>query len=256
MSFKGIFENTTGGLLGLGVIALAAWGISRVDAPVALWLVFLVALLCLLVGFVIGRVSEYGNDLLGYQTDLVGEAILALREVLAGSLSVPFEEFIERGLLAPALFGLSAERGEKIRLSVLTPRVDGQTFQMLYESGHSVGRKNNFSLTKVSLAGHAFETGELEWTNDVEKDDRWQPHPKASRTYGSLACMPIVVGDSPVAVLNVVSSAKGAFLRGDLMFIELLGGFIGLAWALNDYAAPSSNLPVSEDSEPSDRKGS
>ncbi len=252
-SMREVVANVVATLVVLG----GAWALSHVDAPVALWAVFLIGVGTLVVGFIIGRISRYGDDLLGYQSDLLGEAILALREVVAGSLSVSFEEFIERGVLAPALFGLSAERGEEIRLSVLVPNEDRETFKMLYESGHSLGRKENFSLSRTSLAGHALETGQLEWTNDVEGDNRWRPHPKASasRKYCSLACMPISVRGETVAVLNVVSSAKGAFLRGDLLFVELLGGFISLAWALNDYAAPSSNLRSSKETKPSTRKG-
>lgn len=183
--------------------------------------------------------------------------MLALREVAAGKLNVPFEEFIERGVLAPARFGLSAERGEEIRLSVLKPSEKSNDFKMIFESGHSLGRKSDFSLPKASLAGHALETGELQWTNDVEADDRWHPHPKASqaRSYRSLASIPIVVGDDTVAVLNVVSSAKGAFLTSDLTYIELLGGFIGLAWALTDDADSSHRLPLSQELEASEGKG-
>lgn len=128
---------------------------------------------------------------------------------------------------------------------------------MLYESGHSLGRKGDFSLPKASLAGHALATGALQWTNDVEKDKRWHPHPKASaeRGYCSLACMPIVVGDNTVGVLNVVSSAKGAFLRGDLMYVELLGGFIGLALALNDGSGALPTLATTQEPRASERKG-
>lgn len=246
-----------GGLLGLGVLAAAAWGISHVDAPLSLWIVFLVAAGVLLLGFWIGRVSRYGDELLGYQSDLLGEAILALREVIAGKLNLTFDEFLERGVLAPARFGLSAERGEEIRLSILKPDEDGRNFSMIFESGHSLGRKEDFSLPRTSMAGHALETGELQWTNYVAGDDRWRPHPKADRNrrYGSLACMPIIVGDAAVAVLNVLSSERGAFLKSDLTYIELLGGFIGLAWALTDDADAAHRLSESEESESGDRKG-
>lgn len=206
---------------------------------------------------VLGRVLRIGEDLLGYQADLIGEAILGLREIAAGKLDVSFEEFIERGVLAPARFGISAVRGEEIRLSVLKLDNETQQFKMLFESGHSLGRKANFSLPKTSLAGHALASGDLQWTNNVEADGRWSRHPLASdsRRYRSLASMPIVVGGSPVAVLNVVSSQKGAFLTGDLTYVELLGSFLGLAWALSDDAGPSHKLGDSEGSRAPERKG-
>lgn len=256
-SVRGILENTLGGILGLGILAAAAWGISHIDAPLSLWVVFLIAAAALAIGFLAGRASRYGDELLGYQSDLLKEAILALREVAAGKLNLPFGEFIERGVLAPARFGLSAERGEEIRLSVLKPTADGE-FRMLYESGHSLGRKGNFSLPKASMAGHALETGEMQWTNHVEADDRWRRHPKAdhSRSYKSLACMPIIVGDKAVAVLNVLSSAKGAFLTSDLTYVELLGSFIGLAWALTDDAGDSNRVADQQESKAVEGKGS
>lgn len=245
------------GLIVLAITAAGAWGASNVDAPVALWVLVVVAACAVVVGFVLGRVFSADDDLPGYQADLLGEAILALRELVAGKLNVRFDDFMERGVLAPARFGLSVERNEKIRLSVLAPAKNGESFKMLYESGHSLGRKDDFSLPKASLAGHALQTGELQWTNDVEKDDRWHPHPKASaeRGYRSLACMPIVVGDDAVGVLNVVSSARGAFLRADLTYVELLGGFIGLALALNDGSGPFPTIALSRESVASERKG-
>lgn len=255
-SVRGVLENALGGILGLGMLAVAAWGISRIEAPLPLWIVFLIVAATLVTGFFAGRASRYGDELLGYQSDLLKEAILALREVAAGKLNLSFGEFIERGVLAPARFGLSAERGEEIRLSVLKSTATGD-FGMLYESGHSLGRKGNFSLPKASMAGHAVETGEMQWTNHVEADGRWRPHPKAdrSRGYQSLACVPIIVGDEAVAVLNVLSSAKGAFLTSDLTYIELLASFIGLAWALTDDAGDSNRVADQQESTAVERKG-
>lgn len=202
------------------------------------------------VAFWIGRFRRIGEDLAGYQADLLGEAILALRNFEGGRVSISLEDFVERGILGPARFGLSAVAGEEIRLSVLELDEPGKNFRMLYESGHSLGRKENFSLPRSSLAGHALETKELQWTDNVKDDKRWLPHPKASerRGYQSLASMPIVVGDEAVAVLNVLSSERGAFLEGDLTYIELLGGLIALVWDLHSPAGPSTTLSKSSDS--------
>lgn len=256
-SLRGVWENVVAGLVVLGLVALATWAASTLDAPVALWGVVLIAAVALAAGVGVGRVMRFGENLLGYQADLIGEAILGLREIAAGHLDISFEEFIERGVLAPARFGISAVRGEEIRLSVLKLDDETQAFRMLYESGHSLGRKDNFSLPKTSLAGHALDSGNLQWTNNVDADDRWSPHPLANsnRRYRSLASMPIIVGGTSVAVLNVVSSHRGAFLTGDLTYIELLGGFIGLAWAMNEDADSSHRLGASEGQSAPERKG-
>lgn len=254
-SARGVSENVVAGLLGVGILAGAAWGVSHVDAPIPLWAALVAAVCAGALGFASGQILRYGDDLPGYQSNLLNEAMLALRDLVAGKLNVTFEDFMERGVLAPARFGLSVERNEEIRLSVLIP--EGENFKMLFESGYSLGLKASFSLPKVSLAGHALETGELQWTNEVEKDKRWRPHPKASAEggYHSLASMPIVVGDDVVGVLNVVSSARGAFLKGDLTYVELLGGFIGLAWALNEGSGALSRLVSSQEPMASERKG-
>lgn len=248
-SLKGVSENVIAGLIGVALIGLATLVASQVDEPVPLWALGPALVVGFMVGVAVGRFMRYGEELLGFQADLISEAILGLREIIAGELGVSFSEFIERGVLAPARFGLSLERGEEVRLSILELDGTGQCFSMVFESGHTFGRKENFSLPRASIAGHALETRELQWTNDVEADKRWMPHPLASRPYGSLASMPIIVGDEALAVLNVVSTEKGAFLKADLTYIELLGSFVGLAWAMKIAADRSNRLTSSAHSE-------
>lgn len=103
----------------------------------------------------------------------------------------------------------------------------------------------------------AFQTGDLQWTNDVDGDSRWTRHPKAdpTRSYNSLASMPIVVSDEVVAILNVLSTRGGAFLKGDLTYIELLGTLLGLTWTLRATADTPSTLGESDGSVTTVRKG-
>jgi len=239
-SVRGVVENILATLVAAGIV----WLVSGVDASIQQWTAMIIVAVASAAAFWAGRFQRIGEDLAGYQGDLLSDAILALRDFEAGRLNISLEDFVERGILGPAQYGLSAVAGEQIRLSVLELDESGQCFRMLYESGHSLGRKENFSLPRSSLAGHAFETGELQWTDNVEDDKRWMPHPKASerRRYRSLASMPIVVGDEAVAVLNVLSSEKGAFLKGDLTYIELLGGLIALVWDLHPAAEASVRL--------------
>jgi GAF domain-containing protein len=241
---RGVSENVVAGLIGAGVLILGGWLLSLTDASVALWAVFVVGALSAGLGFFIGWLVHDRSDLPAYQADLLGEAMLALRDHAAGRLDVSFEDLIERGILAPARFGLSVVPGEEIRLSILALDDSGQAFRMIYESGHSLGRKENFSLPRTSLAGHAFDAKELKWTDSVIDDERWQRHPLADkkRRYKSLASMPIVVGGESVAVLNVVSTEAAAFFKGDLTYIELLGALIALAWDIHLAAEASSNF--------------
>lgn len=244
LSARGIGENVIASLIVLALFAVFGWATSTIDAPVPLWLVVVLVIVSLSAGVWIGLFRRDRSDLPAFQADLLGEAMLALRDYAAGRLHVPFTDLIERGILGPAQFGLSVVPGEEIRLSILDLDESGQEFRMIYQAGHSLGRKENFSLPKASLAGHAFETKELQWTDNVEGDKRWQPHPKADkkRHYKSLASMPIVVGDESVAVLNVVSTEPAAFLKGDLTYIELLGALVALAWDIDVAAASSTRL--------------
>jgi GAF domain-containing protein len=232
ISRRGIGENLIAGLIATGLIALAGWGSSRIDASAPLWLVVLALAVGVAIGWILSRHMRAGRDLAGYQAEHLRDVVLGLREVVGGNIGITFSDFVERGVLSPARYGLSTSKGEEIRLSVLAFDKAGDTFKMLYESGHSLGRKANFSLPKASLAGHALESQKLEWAGDVDGDQRWQPHGQADdeRSYKSLASMPIMAGEEAVAVLNVVSSEKAAFLKGDLTYIELLGSFLGLAW--------------------------
>lgn len=230
-SLRGIIEGVVGSAVFLGLSAL----ISRFDVAVPVWVLFAGVVLAAGAGFFVGRLIPRSGDLAGYHADHFGEMMLTLRELLGGTLlGVTFEEFIERGVLAPARFGLSRVPGEDIRLSVLALDETQQEFRMLYEAGHRPGRKHDFRLSMTTLAGHAYRSRELQWTNDIDKDQRWTRHEKArpDRAYGSLAAVPVIVGDDLVAILNVLSTKKGAFFRGDLTYIELLATVIGVAWTV------------------------
>jgi GAF domain-containing protein len=222
-------------LFATAIVAALLWLVSHVDAPIQLWVLLLVAVVVALVAYGVGRSKRKEDNLLGHQAEHLGEAILTLREFAGGRTTTSFADFVERGVLAPARYGLSVVPGEQIRLSVIALNSSGEAFEMLYEAGHTVGRKDNFSLSRTTLAGHALDSKQLQWTDNVHEDNRWQAHPlaKDKRQYKSLASAPILVGDEAVAVLNVLSSEEGAFLRGDLTYIEMLAGLIALAWDLN-----------------------
>jgi GAF domain len=246
---RGIWENVIAGLIGLAIIAVGSLLLSRIGASIPLWAAFVVAVLAAIGGLIFGRATQDRSDLPAYQADLLGEAILALRVYATGRLGVSFDDLIERGILDPARFGMTVVAGEEIRLSILELDDSGEVFKMRYQSGHTLGRKENFSLPRVSLAGHAFDAKELKWTDDVDADPRWQPHPLAQQRhrYRSLASMPVVVGDESVAVLNVVSTETSAFLGGDLTFIELLGALLALAWDIRIAAASATNVDLEKE---------
>ena len=118
---KGVFENLiAGGALAV-ILLVGTWATDTIDTPVPLWLLILSSVVVLVVGFSVGKLTRDHADLPAYQADLVGEAILALRDHAAGRLAVPLSDLVELGILAPARYGLSVVRGEEIRLSVVEP---------------------------------------------------------------------------------------------------------------------------------------
>ena len=133
-SLKGIGEGLIATALWVGGSALAAFAVSRLDARVDLWVVPLSVGAALAVGVLLGRRAT--RSLAGYQADLFADAVLTLKQILVGELALSFEEFVERGILAPARFGLIAVPGEEVRLSVLVPANESE-FRMEFESGHT-----------------------------------------------------------------------------------------------------------------------
>ena len=241
--FKAVITTLLVGLVIGGLGALT----GVLDASVPLWLSAL-ALLLAPVAFVLGRFSRAGESLEPFYVFHIQEVLDTLQKVIAGEVpGVSVSDFIERGILAPARQWL-AEGDEDIRISILVPR--GGKFSMELEAGHSVEARQRFQLdVHGSFAGFALASGEMEWTNDVETDTRWRPHPKArpGREYGSLASVPIRVGDTSVAVLNVLSTEQHAFQPSELMYIDTLGSIINVVWSLAAAEEGSQEPPKRDD---------
>lgn len=122
---RGIWENVLASFVVLAALALVGFATSTITSPIPLWLGIVLAMGGVGIGVLIGLVQRDDSDLPAYQADLLGEAILALRDYAAGRLQVPFADLIERGILAPAQFGLSLKPGEEygfLFLSSMTPQ--------------------------------------------------------------------------------------------------------------------------------------
>jgi len=224
-----------------GIIALLSLAAGVLDASIPLWTLIVAAIVAvaitLPIAFAAGRDAEAGESLEPFYVDHVREVLETLQKIVAGDIhGVGAATFIERGILAPARQWLAVptRKGEEeIRLAVLVP--DGERFSMWLEAGHSLEARQKFDLpTTGSFAGHVLASGEMQWANDVEADPRWERHPRArpGREYGSLACAPVRVGDEIVAILSILSTEKHAFFPSELMYIDVLGSIIGVAWSL------------------------
>jgi GAF domain-containing protein len=224
------------GLLGAALFAYVVQeGVLGEDIKV--WIALLALLLCCGGAYFVGAGRVTRKNLYPYYAEHVREALNTLQRVAAGTVAgVTTEEFVERGILAPACYWLTQVGDEGVRMTVIRPKEpDRQEFELVWEFGHSVEARHAFSLDVAgSFAGVAFTRGETQWTNEVAKDPRWAKHPKArpGREYGSLVSVPIRMGDEVVAVFNAISKYNKAFSPADLNYLELLGALIGMIYAV------------------------
>jgi hypothetical protein len=231
---------------------------------VHVWVVALAALIALLVGLLFGvglggasdgdglrsridALESRTGELGGYETyvEHVRDALRELRKIVAKELpSVSLRDFIEIGIFQPAHALLQrdhrdAARGD-VRLSILG--VDGDDFVMSDDSGllpahgHRTESRQGFRLPiKESFAGVAYNTGQVQSSNDLAHDERFKRHPKATsgRDYESLVSVPLWRSGQIDGVLNVLATRKDAFSTVDRTYITLLASVIDVARSLD-----------------------
>ncbi|MBA3375808.1 MAG: GAF domain-containing protein [Actinobacteria bacterium] len=106
---------------------------------------------------------------------------------------------------------------------------------MPFAAGYRLESKQRFSLSiDASFSRHAYESGQIQFSDDLAHDSRFIRHPRASRSYASIISMPIRSGDDVVAVLNVDSTYSHAFPTPDFIYVGLLGAILGVIWSLTD----------------------
>lgn len=82
---RGIWENVVATFVVLAVLAALGFITSTIETPIPLWLTIALAIAALGIGMVIGLLRRDYSDLPAYQADLLGEAMLALRDYAAGA---------------------------------------------------------------------------------------------------------------------------------------------------------------------------
>lgn len=163
----------------------------------------------------------------------IGEVLADLRKVLDGVVApMSFYDLIEKGVFEPAHRLLTRDGGRgDVRFSMLVP-VDGDFVMMLEGEllpalGHSIEGRSRFRMPiDESFAGLAFRSGEAIGSGDVENDQRFKPHPRASRPYSSIYAVPLRSGDEIEWVLCLVATEKDAFDAIDRTYIRLLASVI------------------------------
>jgi hypothetical protein len=245
---KGAVNSGVEGLIWAGVVLVIVlvWRARTTDVTLPAWL--LAIALAVPVGLLLtvgarrllrrgqaGRAADLQVevDLGAYYSRHIYDILEALQKVLSGAIpAVTTATFIEDGILQPARDFLMQRPDEDVRLSILVP--DDGNWQMAFAAGYRLESRQRFSLPIVgSFSRHAFESGETQWSFDLENDSRFTPHPQASRVYRSIISVPIRTGDDVVAVYNTDSTLEWAFPFADFIYVNLLGAIISVVWALD-----------------------
>jgi GAF domain len=246
--FKRAINSGIEGLIWIALVAGAIFAWKKRDAHVTLPVWVLVLALgipaAIVLTLLVRRWRHRG--LWGETADLQAEIDLGanysrhvydildtLQKVLSGAIPrVSARTFIEQGVLDPARDFLMQRPGEDVRLSVLAP--DNGTWTMPLAAGYRLESRQRFSLPIVgSFSRHAFESGEIQWSFDLQADPRFTPHPQASRVYHSIISVPIRRGDATVAVFNADSTLRSAFSLADFIYVSLIGAIISVVAGLD-----------------------
>ena len=182
--------------LAVVIIAVASLALGLLDDKVPVWAALVILLVLAGGAFALGRgartdveeLEEFVEllqlqvDLHQYYADHLYDVLETLQKVITGQIpEVTFADLVERGMLQPAREYLQVS-GEDVRLSVQVPDDEHQNFIMEFSAGHSLGGSRDFRLPIAgSFGGHAYASGEVQWTGDVSEDSRWSKHPKASQ---------------------------------------------------------------------------
>ncbi|WP_289135624.1 GAF domain-containing protein [uncultured Brevibacillus sp.] len=100
---------------------------------------------------------------------------------------------------------------------------DGDQLRIHQGIGYSTEGKKNLRLAMDSSAGYAFTTGELYSSGEVySAGNRFKKHPKATKEYHSLICVPIKCGNHILGVLSVDGEEPNSFTKDDEDYLTYL----------------------------------
>lgn len=157
----------------------------------------------------------------------------ALQRIVAGDIDIPIPHFIEAGVFGPARDLIADKPAERVRLSVLLPREEGERWWMPWASGHSITGKAKYDQRIAdTLARHAYETGCRQHWPDVTNDSAFRQNPLASYKTRTMLSFPLRRGDWTFGVFNVVSSEPSAFDAAEETYIASLSAVVAAAVGL------------------------
>lgn len=169
------------------------------------------------------------------------------QKIVAKDIEMSMDAFIEQGILIPGRDVMQANgRPSDLRMSVLIP-IDGQKFQMVWASGHSVEAKQKYRVPIAdTISQVAYERQAIQvWKNAPEEERGFKKNPMARRDFKTMVSIPILLGGDTAGVFNVVTDEQAAFDPADVNYLTSLGSIIQLAFgmAIKEWRAANADAP-------------
>ncbi|RJX19568.1 MAG: GAF domain-containing protein [Ammonifex sp.] len=115
------------------------------------------------------------------------------------------------------------------RACVFQPTVDRKELYMAYGPGYSPTALSECTFeVEDSFAGWVYKRGEPRISGDIKTDPLFKQHPKATKDYDSLACLPIIANGQVISVLSIDGKAKNSFSEDDEHYIRYFANILGL----------------------------
>ncbi|MHB1421336.1 MAG: GAF domain-containing protein [Bacillota bacterium] len=158
-------------------------------------------------------------------------------------------------LILPSILGIiTRDRGNIHRAAILIPDDEGENLKMLKGCGYSPDGQVGMKLPiDDSFAGYAFKNKQVCWSGDVTKERLWKPHP-LGKTYYSLACIPIVVNNIAVGILNIDGEKLSSFNEDDIDYFKYFASMISSTFPLVTLYMEKSRLAEEQRQIHEDRK--
>lgn len=125
--------------------------------------------------------------------------------------------------------------------------VDRNKLGILEGCGFSLQGKEKLRLDiSGSIAGKVYTYGEYVYCKDVSKEPGFKPHPKATKQYFSLLCVPVKIDGQTVAVLSIDGSEKDCFSTDDIGYFQMFSNQIAIIF---DFTGITENEGGNENGE-------
>ncbi|BCB04728.1 GAF domain-containing protein [Bacillus sp. KH172YL63] len=106
---------------------------------------------------------------------------------------------------------------------------DPDNLKIFEGCGFSINGKEKLRLKiDSSIAGNVFSSGEYSYCKDLTKEKDFKPHPKATKSYSSLLCVPIKIDGFTLAVLSIDGSETDCFSPDDISYFQIFSNQLAI----------------------------